>query len=287
MSTRARSLAAEDVLDEDDQLTFGLAVLSDINLEEHIVSSGNLFLAASHVAGGSSPDHDILCDSILSALEKNSNDASTRCANTGCKLDQIATRSVEQLDGVLKSSAQQESLSLTTTQERLLMAINDVLFREERLLVMPFSIADREALMPSSGLVAGRVTPVSATLLYRGIVSRCDPQLQTEVVADDNEPEQSWLRVSNAARDEHHLVSLCPAQAGTFMRIYPKEQAEKRPRPPNHWTAVLQGLVRAHSKICPCCADSHPTIDWFPEVCTDLLQELKLQRSSEKRLPVF
>ena len=40
MSTRARSLAAEDVLDEDDQLTFGLAVLSDINLEEHIVSSG-------------------------------------------------------------------------------------------------------------------------------------------------------------------------------------------------------------------------------------------------------
>ena len=46
------------------------------------------------------------------------------------------------------------------------------------------------------------------------------------------------------------------------MRIYPKEQAEKRPRPPNHWTAVLQGLVRAHSKIVNQCV-FNSLLPWY------------------------
>jgi len=170
--------------------------------------------------------------------------------------------------------SQADDRTAPSKQEHLLMSLNDALFHEHGLCVMPYKVADRAALLPGSGLEAGRVSPLAMALLYRSVLSRCQSNLETEVISEEEGPGNAWLRVSDHDRGEHHLVDLSPARHGTFQRIFPEKPAAERTVQPNHWFAVLRTLSRALGSMCPCCVEKHPTAGWFAELCTDLHADL-------------
>ena len=113
-------------------------------------------------------------------------------------------------------------------------------------------------------------------VLYRGVLSRCQSGLETEVISEEgHQVGQAWLRVSDWKHDEHHIVDLSPARHGTFARVFPKAPSAMLVAQPNHWIAVLHTLTRALGSICPCCVEKHPTASWFAELCSDLHVDLR------------
>ena len=127
----------------------GLAVLQDLNWLEFVVREATQFRSAAADAPGS-PSNDILCDSILEALEQGTNDASTRREATESQLDSIACRVTQALqekaedvrprDVVMPHGVTRSPMAEPTKQEQLLLTVNDVLFWERDLLVMPYAV---------------------------------------------------------------------------------------------------------------------------------------------------
>ena len=92
---------------------------------------------------------------------------------------------------------------------------------------------------------------------------------------EDCHLDRAWLRVSDEASDEHHLVNLSKATDGSFVRIFPKKSREERATPRNHWLPMLRALERAHSGMCSCCQAEHSRWQGFGEFCTILHSELR------------
>ena len=280
-----------------------LELLSDINRVEHILSSTNTFKQAA-VQAATQPHYDMQCSLILESLEfGHRHETPMRQQKSVATLKQLASRAA-QLSIENPEAAGLEERPLWC----LLDAVRTAVLHDHAIVLTRGQ--DRASLLLGSGLTARRMTPLSAALLYRYILSRCDPALETEVVNDENDCVRVWLRVSHEARDQHLLVNLSPEGGGCYVKLFPRMAKEKRVVRPNHWRcpraddrtgplpasrfyilrllaqrfsvlalhselrSVLRALISAQESMCACCANAHPTVDWFGDVCSHLYEEL-------------
>ena len=283
VSSCARALIESPELhsDTEEGVDIAIQVFTDINAMEMTMRHATAFKHAcadrSGATDAASVCDDVLCDSILSALEEGTDDVDARVAHTAARLNRIVSRSQEVAGAEL--TALEAPSHGVTRQERLLLAVNDVLFRESGLAVTPIELAKRAAFTLGSGLEHGQLTPLAAALAYRSVLGHCDPSLETEVVFDDDVDDgaQVWLRVSSerGVQAEHHLVNLCAGALGSFARIFPKRAPDERtPSSPNPWAVVVQQLAEAREGMCDGCGTTHARKHPWPGMLDDLRTDL-------------
>ena len=291
---------------DDDPIDASLQLICDVNRFEFSLRQAAAFHRQTRVTNSSS-DNNILCDSIVTALEMGTDDVERRVANASSELDFIARRvraltSAEETLHLRPSAGKETEASV----ERLIMNVNQVLLHECQFLIVPCEEAGRDALSIGCAIQTRCAIPLIAVLIYRAVLSRCAPYLETEVVldmkgGDPHGAKRAWLSIcsENWSTAECLLVNLSPDMDGTVQWLAPggllaHERAStvhragtSKPRTTtmvpitNPWAAVLRNVVDAQSSMCDCCRGQHdaqhPTAEFVRQLCSDLASDLEVR----------